>query len=91
MRMTENIHFDGISDDLIPLYTAKTAHESFRLGLEMLKEADPEQQLILLRTPAFVSAIQGAIGGIDEGQKSYMEALADVLDSNIRREFYKIF
>lgn len=89
--MTENIRYEGISDDLIPLYAAKTAHESFRLGLEMLMEAGPEQQLELLRTPAFVSAIQSAIGGLDEGQRSHLEELVDVLDSDNQREFYKVF
>lgn len=89
--MTENNGYEGISDYLIPLYAAKTAHESFHLGLEMLMEAGPEQQLELLRNPVYVSAVQSAINGLDEGQKAHLEELVDALDNNNQREFYKVF
>jgi len=89
--MVENVYDNGISEDILPLYNAKTAHESFDIGLAMLKQADPEAQLKLLTTPSFVRIMQSAIKGFDQCQKTHLESLFDVLDSNNQKAFFDIF
>ena len=89
--MVENGYNNGIPEEILPLYTAKTAHESFDMGLAMLRQADSEAQLKLLTNPSFVRIMQSAINGLDQCQKTHMESLVDVLDSNNQKAFFDIF
>ncbi|EKD53504.1 MAG: hypothetical protein ACD_61C00026G0001 [uncultured bacterium] len=89
--MVENGYNNGIPEEILPLYNAKTAHESFDMGLAMLRQADSEAQLKLLTNPSFVRIMQSAINGLDQCQKTHMESLVDVLDSNNQKAFFDIF
>ena len=89
--MVENVYGKGISEDILPLYTAKTAHESFGIGLTMLKQASSEDQLKLLTDSSFVRIMQSALNGLDQCQKTHMESLVNVLDSNNQKVFFDVF
>lgn len=89
--MVENVYDKGIPEDILPLYNAKTAHESFDMGLAMLKQANSESQLKLLTNPSFVRIMQNAINGLDQCQKTHLESLVDVLDSNNQKAFFDVF
>lgn len=83
--------FLEIPEELIPLYTAKTAHESFEVGLRMIQQADAATQLALLKDPAFVRIMQSAIDGLDQCQKIHFESLSDALRPGNQRVFFEVF
>lgn len=90
MMLTDRC-FSGIPETLIPLYTAKTAHESFEAGLQIIKQADAVTQLSLLRNPAFVRIMQSAIDGLDQCQKVHLESLSAALNPDNQRTFFEVF
>ena len=75
-----------IPQELIPLFEAKTAHESLSAAISLIKGSSQDKQVTLLRNTIFQKAVLNALQGLDECNKDHSQTIIDSFATKNREE-----